>query len=165
MSATTVVGFFFKIRTFMCVFFLTLRKVKMQMSLVKNPDTSTGLSYQVARIVYAQTSGGTSLPSVEAFTSMIKNLSVASGIDIGKLIKDRTYFSVLNPDDKNYSLLTVSADNPAYQMCLRTAQRMLSGGLPDCCFGAVRFHYSDYIPDWARARGYIADIDGILYYR
>lgn len=137
----------------------------MQMTLINNLDTSAGLSYQVARIVYAQTSGGTSLPVVEALTSMIKNLSVASGISIETIIQDPSCFSVLNSDDKNHSLLKVFPNNPGYKMCLRTAQRMLSGGLPDCCFGAVRFHYSDCIPDWARARGYIADIDGILFYR
>lgn len=135
----------------------------MQMTLLTNPDLSAGLAYKVARIVYAHT-GGKTLPLVEAFTSMIKNLSTKTGQEISCLIRNASYFSVLNPDDKNHSCLNVSADDVKFQMCVRTAQRVLSGGLGDCCFGATMFHYSDNIPDWAMARGYIADIDGILFY-
>jgi hypothetical protein len=135
----------------------------MQMTLIKNSDKSACLSYKIARVVYGHTNG-ISLPLVEAFTSMIKNISVATGISIENLIQDSKIFSVLNPDDKNHSRTNIPADNRAFQMCVRTAQRMLSGGLGDCCFGATRLHYADYIPDWARALGYIADIDGVLFY-
>lgn len=135
----------------------------MQMTLIMNPDLSAGLAYKVARVVYAHT-GGKTLPLVEAFTSMIKNLSIKTGQEIDCLIKNASYFSALNTDDKNHSCLNVGADDIKFQMCVRTAQRMLSGGLGDCCFGATKFHYSDNIPDWATSRGYIADIDGILFY-
>ena len=61
----------------------------MQLTLIKNPDTSgtTNMAYKIARVVYAQT-GGVSLPLVCAFTSMIKNLSDASGVTISNLICD-----------------------------------------------------------------------------
>lgn len=133
------------------------------MMLIKNPDSSVGLAYKVARIVYGHT-GGKSLPLVEAFTSMIKNLSNLTGINIPTLITDKSYFSVLDNSDKYHSRLKVHANDSAFQMCVRTAQRMLSGSLGDCCYGAIKFHYADYIPVWAYSRGYIADVDGVLFY-
>lgn len=137
----------------------------MQMTLIKNPDTSgtSNMAYKIARVVYAQT-GGASLPLVCAFTSMIKNLSDASGVAISDLIGDKTIFPVLGDSDINHVRLHVPAQNRAFQMCVRTAYRMLMGQLPDSCYGATRFHYSDEIPAWATSRGYIADIDGILFY-
>ena len=137
----------------------------MQMTLVKNPDTSghMNLAYKVARVVYAHT-GGVSLPLVCAFTSMIKNLSDASGVDISNLIMDQTIFPALSAGNENNSRLYVAANTRAFQMCVRTAYRMLMGQLPDSCYGATRFHASDTIPSWATSRGYIADIDGILFY-
>ncbi len=141
-------------------FFIQQKRLDMQMTLITNTDTSARLAYKVARVVYVHTKGA-SLPLVEAFTSMIKNLSNATGLEISTLIQDASYFPALGSS----SVGDVSGDNRAFQMCVRTAQRMLSGGLGDCCFGATRFHNADVIPEWARARGYIADIDGILFYR
>ena len=137
----------------------------MQMTLIKNPDTSgtSNMAYKIARVVYAQT-GGVSLPLVCAFTSMIKNLSDASGVAISDLIGDKTIFPALGALDVNHARMYVPAQNRAFQMCVRTAYRMLMGQLPDCCYGATRFHYADEIPAWATSRGYIADIDGILFY-
>lgn len=137
----------------------------MQMTLVKNPDTTgyMNLAHKVARVVYGQT-GGISLPLVCAFTSMIKNLSDASGVAISKLISDKTIFPVLDDTNVFHLRMNVSAENRAFQMCVRTAYRMLMGQLPDSCYGATRFHYSDEIPGWATSRGYIADIDGMLFY-
>ncbi len=137
----------------------------MQMTLINNPEVSgtTNMAHKIARIVYAQT-GGTSLPLVCAFTSMIKNLSDLSGVAISDLIGDKTIFPALGASDINHARLHVSAQNRAFQMCVRTAYRMLMGQLPDCCYGASRFHYSDEIPAWATSRGYIADIDGMLFY-
>ena len=137
----------------------------MQLTLIKNPDTSgtTNMAYKIARVVYAQT-GGVSLPLVCAFTSMIKNLSDASGVTISNLICDKTIFPALSDSDVNHVRLHVPAQNRAFQMCVRTAYRMLMGQLPDSCYGATKFHYVDEIPAWATSRGYIADIDGILFY-
>lgn len=150
-------------RIFMRIFLYKKRSIYMQVTLIKNPDISAGLPYKVARIVYAHT-GGISLPLVEAFTSMIKNLSTVTGQEIQKLITNSKYFSVLDSADKNHYRIKVSANDTKFQMCVRTAQRMISGMLGDCCFGATKFHSADIIPEWARSRGYIADIDGILFY-
>ncbi len=135
----------------------------MNLSLIHNTDTSACPAYRVARIVYAQT-GAKSLNLVEAFTSMIKNISNASGIAIEKIISDKNIFDVLLDSSPRHTRLQVFPTDCGFQMCLRVAQRMLHGGLPDCCYGATKFHYSDEMPEWARARGYIADIDGILFY-
>ena len=137
----------------------------MQMTLIKNPDTTgtANMAYKIARVVYAQT-GAVSLPLVCAFTSMIKNLSEASGIPVPDLIVDKSVFPVLSDSNIWHSRLHVCAQNRGFQMCVRTAYRMLMGHLPDCCYGATRFHYADEIPAWATSRGYIADIDGILFY-
>ena len=137
----------------------------MQMNLIKNPDTSghMNLAYKIARVVYAQT-GGISLSLVCAFTSMIKNLSDATGVEISDLISDKSIFSVLDESDINHQRMHVPADCRAFQMCVRTAYHMLMGQLADSCYGATKFHYADTIPAWATSRGYIADIDGILFY-
>lgn len=138
----------------------------MHMTLVPNPDTSmtTCLSYKIARVVYAE-SGATSLPLVEAFTSMIKNLSIHRGIDISDLIQDSTIFPSLDVSDAHHNRYFVSANSRGFQMCVRTASRMLTGVLGDCCYGATRYHRANIMPSWAVSRGYIADIDGFLFYR
>ena len=135
----------------------------MILSLVHNTDTSVGLAYKVARVVYAE-SGAKSLCGVEALTSMIKNLSDKTGIDIAQLVSDENIFSSLSDKSIRHLRMKVCANDNAFQMCLRTAKRMLRGGLEDCCYGATAFHHADIIPEWARARGYIADIDGMLFY-
>lgn len=135
----------------------------MNLSVIRNMDTSTGLAYKIARIVYAET-GAQSLPGVEALTSMIKNLSDASGVCISNLISDQDIFTALSEKSPRHCRMQTLPTQRGFQMCLRTAQRMLRGGLPDCCYGATRFHHADTMPDWARARGYIADIDGMLFY-
>ena len=65
----------------------------MQLKLIKNTDMSATLAYRIARIVYEQT-GAETLHVVEALTSMIKNLSDASGICISDLISDENIFSL-----------------------------------------------------------------------
>lgn len=128
----------------------------MQLTLIKNTDTSASLAYRIARTVHEQT-GASSLQVVEAMTSMIKNISDKYQRDILDVVSDNTLFPSVKTD-------CVPASSRSFQMCLRVAQRMLCGGLPDMCCGATRFHHADVIPDWAIARGYIADIDGILFY-
>ena len=135
----------------------------MNLTLIHNTDMSAGLAYKIARLVYAQT-GATSLPGVEALTSMIKNLSDASGVSVADIISDKTIFDALSDISPRHSRTQVLPTDRGFQMCLRVAKRMLHGGLADCCYGATRFHHSDTMPEWARARGYIMDIDGMLFY-
>ncbi|MBR3930894.1 MAG: cell wall hydrolase [Alphaproteobacteria bacterium] len=135
----------------------------MQLTIIPNPDASASLAYQIARVVYAQT-GGTSLRLVEAMTTMIRNLSIKTNRSMHEIIRDMKIFSVLDESSPHHERLTVPADSRHFQMCVRTAKRMLSGMLPDCCNGATAFHHADILPDWAIARGYIADIDNVLFY-
>lgn len=135
----------------------------MQMTLIKNTDTCVTKAYKIARVVYAET-GANSLSGVEALTSMIKNLSEKSGRDIETIITDKNIFNVLENTSPRHSLLDVPANNRAFQMCVRVASRMLAGGLVDKSFGATKFHHADVMPMWAVARGYIADVDGMLFY-
>ena len=135
----------------------------MQMTLIKNADTGAALAYKIARVVYAQT-GANTLLGVEALTSMIKNLSDASGVNISDIVSDESIFDSLCVKSVRNDRLNIPANNRGFQMCVRVAQRMLSGGLPDMCFGATKFHNTDILPSWAVARGYIADIDGMLFY-
>ncbi|MBR4891574.1 MAG: hypothetical protein IKZ34_00115 [Alphaproteobacteria bacterium] len=131
----------------------------MQLKLIKNTDMFTTLSYQVARVVYEQ-AGAVSLNVVEALTSMIQNLSNKTGVDISCILSDKTLFS----DENKIAKTEDCVNSRKFQMCVRVASRMLAGGLPDCCHGATRFHHASYIPDWAIARGYIDDVDGLLFY-
>lgn len=135
----------------------------MHMTLIKNPDTSASLAYKIGRVVYAQT-GAITLRLVESMTSLIQNLSKSSGASYLDIVSDENIFDVLSDKSVHHTRLCVHANDRGFQMCVRVARRMLSGDLPDKCFGATRFHNADVIPDWAIARGYIADIDGFLFY-
>ena len=137
----------------------------MELKLIKNTDMSNRMqmAYQIARVVYA-TSGAQTLPLVEAFTSMIKNRAEKSATTITDVIEDKLLFPVLDCAHPNHNLLSVPADNRALQMCLRTALRMLNDNLPDSCYGATTYHYADTLPEWAFSRGYIADIENVLFY-
>lgn len=135
----------------------------MNLQLIKNPDESRRLMYQIARVVYAETSAS-SLPAVEALVSMIDNASRARGRSFAQIISDTDIFESLNPSSARHDMLSVPPLSRGFQMCLRVVGRMLKGGLPDMCRGATRFHHGDIMPDWARARGYILDIDELLFY-
>lgn len=127
----------------------------MQLTLIKNPDENLGAAYKIARAVYAETNAS-SLPVVEALTSMIQNAARAYGCACADIVRDKDSFHAPVPD--------VAASNRGFKMCVRVAQRMLNGALPDCCRGATRFHHADVMPGWATSRGYIADVDGLLFY-
>ena len=135
----------------------------MQLCLIKNPDCSRKLAYDIARIVYAHT-GATSLRVIEAMTSMISNASKKTGREISEIISDSEIFSALRSDSKYHTRMSVPANCRAFQTCLRTAWRMLHNNLPDMCFGATCFHDADEMPTWATSRGYILDTDGLLFY-
>lgn len=135
----------------------------MHLKLIKNPDESEKIVYDIARVIYAETRAK-SLKVVEALASMIKNFSNSYGIDFKDMILDENLFNSLKSDSENHNLLKVDANNRGFQMCLRVVKRMLNDDLEDCCYGAVRFHNAKEIPDWAMSRGYIEDIDGFLFY-
>ena len=135
----------------------------MELKLIKNPDETKKLSYQIARVVYAETSAS-SLTAVEALVSMINNASRATGKSIAQIMSDTDMFESLNKASLRHQLLSVPPTSRAFQMCLRVVGRMLSGGLLDMCRGATRFHRYDTNPEWARARGYILDVDELLFY-
>ena len=136
----------------------------MQLEIIHNPDESQIVLYKTARVIYAETYP-TTLPSVEAIASMIRNIMTQTNRDLIDVISDETIFDSLNANSPRHKYIDVDIkNNRAFQMCLRVVERMVHGGLADTCFGATRFHRADEMPDWARARGYIADIDGLLFY-
>ncbi len=135
----------------------------MQLELIRNPDESQTTVYKVARVIYAETYMPT-LASVEALASMIKNIVKQSNRDVDDIICDSDLFNTIKSDSPRHKYINVDANNRAFQMCVRVVKRMIYGNLPDTCFGATRFHRADEMPEWAVARGYIADIDGLLFY-
>lgn len=135
----------------------------MQFSLIQNPNESQIDIYKTARVIYAETYMPT-LPAVEALASMIRNIMNKSNCGVTDVINDTNVFSVQNPESGRHKYLSVDANDRAFQMCVRVVRRMMHDSLPDKCFGATRFHRVDEMPDWAVARGYIADVDGLLFY-
>ncbi|MCR4918078.1 MAG: cell wall hydrolase [Alphaproteobacteria bacterium] len=135
----------------------------MQSEQIRKADDTMALACNVARVVYAETSAK-SLRVVEALTSMISNQSKRNNTSIEQIIFDENQFESLNKSSARHDLLNVSYLTREYQMCLRVAVRMLHGNLTDMCYGAVKFHRQEFLPQWAVARGYIADIDGLLFY-
>ncbi len=135
----------------------------MALTVISNPDATQSVAYKVARVIYAETYVPT-LRAVEAMASMIANISRQSQCSISDIISDTNLFDVLNPESPRHKYMNVLASDRAFQMCVRVAQRMLRGVLPDKCSGATRFHRADELPDWAMSRGYIDDIDGLLFY-
>ena len=163
MSTTQVVVFLFYNARFHVRFFYNTNGGIMQITLIKSNDATATLAYRIARTVYAQ-SGAKSLLGVQALTSMIKNISDKSGRQISDIVCDEKIFPVLSSAHPNHERLKDNADTRAMQMCVRVATRMLKGVLDDYCYGATIFHPSDTLPSWATCRGYIADIDDMLFY-
>lgn len=135
----------------------------MNFRLVTPPDDVHVVIYKIAHVVYAET-GAKSLRVVEAMTSMIANIAVTTGRTVLDIVSDENVFDALNPKSSRYQYLHVNENGAGFKMCVRTALRMINGTLPDCCYGATRFHRAEVLPDWAIARGYIADIDDVLFY-
>ncbi len=135
----------------------------MQLTVIHQTDENKKIIYKIARVVYAETKAK-SLRAVEALTSMIQNLATTSGFSFEQIISDNKLFESLNKTSTNNSFMNVKPTNKGFQMCLRVATRMIQGSLPDCCYGATKFHRDEILPDWATSIGYIADIDGLLFY-
>jgi len=121
------------------------------------------LATKIARIVYAETLAK-SLRVVEALTSMIANATKNDRHAMARMLCDKNIFESLNTKSMRYKYLFVDASRRDFQMCLRVAMRMLHGNLGDACNGATMFHRVEFLPDWAVARGYIADMGDILFY-
>ena len=157
-------GFFiFRDPGFWAVFLFQKTGGYMQLELIHNPDETQIVIYKIARVLYAETYAPT-LPAVEALASMIKNIMTQQNRCAIDVVSDETIFNSLCTESARHKYLSVDANNRAFQMCLRVARRMMFGDWVDTCFGAVCFHHADEMPDWATARGYIADIDGLLFY-
>jgi len=137
----------------------------MQLEIINNPNESQIAIYKAARVIYAETYPEITLPSVEALASMIKNVMIRTERVLTEVVSDKNLFGSLNENSNRHKYIGVDArDNRALQMCVRVVERMMHGNLPDTCFGAIRFHHADEMPDWATSRGYITDIDGLLFY-
>ena len=95
---------------------------------------------------------------------MIANISKRDNRNVKEIISDKTIFESLNSESNRYEYLSIDASRRDFQMCVRVAQSMIHGKLPDMCNHATSFHRDENLPNWAIARGYIADIDGILFY-
>lgn len=132
-------------------------------NVIKAQSNTMSLAYRIAHIVYAETHAR-SLQVVEALTSMISNCARKNNRDITNVISDETLFESLNKNSMRHPDLKTNSNSREFQMCVRVAIRMLHNNLPDMCYGATMFHRTELLPDWAIARGYIADIDGILFY-
>ena len=135
----------------------------MQLVLIHNPDETQSVIYKIARVIYAETYMPT-LAAAEALASLIKNISTKLNRDVADIANDKNVFSVLNPESPRHKYLSVDANNRAFQMCLRVTDKMLKHNLEDCCFGATKFHRTEFNPSWSLARGYILDMDGLLFY-
>lgn len=135
----------------------------MQLTLIKNPDETQAAVYKIARVIFAET-GAVSLHVVEAMASMIQNAARVSGKTLNEIVADSDMFDAVRAQSPRNELMNVSANDRGFQMCLRVVRRMMRGNLADACRGAVRFHRADELPQWAVSRGYIADIDGLLFY-
>lgn len=148
-----------------CAGFLLSNKGKnqMQLTLIKNPDESKIVLYKIARIIYAET-GMSSLGTVEALASMIANICTKEKRDFENIAKDKNIFDSLNKNSVRHKDLQINADDKNFKICLRATQKMLNGLLPDSANGAVRFHHTDCMPDWAVSKGYITEIDNLLFY-
>ena len=135
----------------------------MQLFLIKNPDDTQIVSYKLARIVFAETTGS-SLQSAEAMASMIYNIHIKYNKSFEDIASNKNIFDVLDKNSLRHKYLDVDINNRKFQMCLRVVKTMMRGNLPDNVFGATKFHHSDIIPQWAMSRGYITECEDILYY-
>lgn len=135
----------------------------MYLNVICNPDENSKEKYEIARTIYAET-GAVSLRLVEAFASMIANAARVCDMPVINVVRDAEKFKSRNATSPHHARWDVAVDSPVFQMCLRVTNKMLKRTLPDSCCGATRFHYADEMPEWAMSLGYVADIDGILFY-
>lgn len=135
----------------------------MQLTLIENTDNTKNVLYKLARVICAETSAS-SLQLVEAMASMVHNVHIKYGIDFEDIADNEKIFPVLNKKSVRHENLKINASDKKFQMCLRVVQKMMNDDLCDSVFGATKFHHTDVMPEWARARGYIAEFDDVLFY-
>ena len=135
----------------------------MRLSLINNLDVGAMDKYEIARAIYAE-GGGRSLCTAEALASMIANASIATQRAPIDIVRDVAMFTSRNQTSPRHSGWHVRSDDPGFMMCLRVTSKMLKQNLGDYCNGATCFHHEDQLPDWAVARGYVAECGGILFY-
>ena len=135
----------------------------MQLTLIHNPDDKQFIAYKLARIIYAETSAA-SLQITEAMASMIYNIHIKYGKSYEDIANDSDLFESLKAESKRHEHFYVNTSDKKFQMCLRIVQKMMHGNLPDSVFGATKFHHADVMPQWAVARGYIAEFNDVLFY-
>lgn len=135
----------------------------MQTEWLQMTSETMSLTDVVARVIYAETKA-VSLRLVEALASMIYNAANHQCENIKHVISDNNIFDSLNSESKRHNLLNVDKTDKGFQMCVRVTTRMLHGRLPDTSNKATLFHHDDDMPSWAVARGYVADVDGCLFY-
>ena len=134
-----------------------------QFNLIKNTDDTQRNIYKIARVIYAETCGQ-SLRVVEALASMIANGARTNNQSELDFIMTSGLFESLDKHSKHHDLLKVNANARTFQMCVRVTDKMLKHNLPDCCFGATKFHRNEFNPSWSVARGYILEMDGLFFY-
>ncbi|MBD5400147.1 hypothetical protein HDR61_00125 [bacterium] len=135
----------------------------MRLNLVKNPDAAAMDKYEIARAIYAEGGGG-SLRAASALASMVANAAIATSRTPIDIVRDIAMFSARDKKSPRHNAWHVHVNDAGFQMCLRVVNAMLKQNLGDYCNGATNFHHEDEMPDWAIARGYIAECDGILFY-
>jgi len=118
---------------------------------------------KIARVIFAETCGQ-SLRVVEALASMIANGARAHNQSPIDFVMKSNLFESLDKKSTRHDLLNVNPSARTFQMCLRVTDRMLKNCLEDCCFGATKFHRTEFNPDWSIARGYILEMDGLFFY-
>lgn len=135
----------------------------MRLNLVKNPDAAAMHKYEIARAIYAEGGGG-SLRAASALASMVANAAIATSRAPIDVVRDIALFTARAKNSPRHQAWNVRSDDIGFQMCLRVVNTMLNKNLGDYCNGATCFHHEDDMPDWAIARGYIYECDGILFY-
>lgn len=151
-------------RTIIVRFFYKQPKVSfMQLIMIKNQNDFKRDVYKIARVIYAETAAQ-SLRVVEALAAMIANGAQKSNQSEIDFVMNSGLFESLNKKSLHHDLMRVNPNARTFQMCLRVTDKMLKHNLPDCCFGATKFHRTEFNPDWSIARGYILEMDGLLFY-
>ncbi len=136
----------------------------MHLTVINNPDESKKTSYKLARVICAETNAS-SLAVVEALASMVANLCIASKRDMADIATDPNVFECLDEKSPRHERMAENPNSRGFDMCLRVVSQMMRGNLGDKCRGATRFHHDEIMPEWASSIGYVADVDGLLFYK
>lgn len=135
----------------------------MQLTLIQHQNDFERDVYKIARVIYAETAAQ-SLRVVEALAAMIANGAHANNQSELDFVMKSGLFESLDKKSLHHDLFRVNPNARTFQMCLRVTDKMLKHNLEDCCFGATKFHRTENNPSWAYGRGYILELDGLLFY-